>query len=92
MRVKKSVVGLLNPVKLAQEKYLIYQLGSAQMVLAVTGGGVFSNTNNLWTLSEERRDGKKDQDAAQESKLKGLVKDLKGNDKRLLIHAKSTGA
>ena len=55
-------------------------------------GGAFSNDKHLRTLSEERRDGKKDWDAAYKTKLKGLVRDLKGTYKRLLLHTKSTGA
>ena len=62
------------------------------MVRAATGGGAFSNANHLRTLSEERCDGKKDRDVVYESRLKGLVSNLKGTDKRLLLRAKSTGA
>ena len=57
----------------------------------MTGGGAFSNADYLRTLSEERRYRKKDQDVAYESRLKGLVRDLKGNDKHLLLRANSTG-
>ena len=92
MSVKKSGLGILNPATLAQENYLSYQRGSAELVWAVAGGGGLSNADHLWNLCEEKRDGKKDRDAAHESKLKGLVSDLKGTDKRLLIRAKSTGA
>ena len=92
MPVKKSVMGLLNPVTSAKEKYLISQRGSTEMGWTVTGGGSFSNSDHLRTLSEERRDGNKDQDVIQESRLKGLVRYLKGTDKRLILRAKSTGA
>ena len=44
-----------------------------ELIRAMTGGGVFSNYDHLRTLVEERRDGKKDQDDANETKLKGLV-------------------
>ena len=54
-----------------------------ELVRAVTGG--FSNADHLWTLSEERRDGKKDQYTAYKTKLKGLVCNLKGTDKRLIL-------
>ena len=47
--------------------------------------------NKVITLSEERRDRNKDQDAVYESKLKGLVSDIKSTDKRLILRAKSTG-
>ena len=92
MTVKKSGLGFLNPVTSAQEKYLISQRGSTELVWAVTGGEALSNTDNLHMLGEERRGRKKDREAAYKTKLKGLVCDLKGNDKRLIIRTKSTGA
>ena len=91
MPVKKSGLGLLNAVTSAQEKYLISHQGSKELVRTVTVGDAFSNADHLWTLSEEQRDDKKDRDAAYESKLKGLLNDLKGTNKRLLLRAKSTG-
>ena len=57
----------------------------------MTGGGAFSNANHLQTIWEEIRDGKKDQDTVYKTKLKGLVRDLKGTNKRLILRAKSTG-
>ena len=57
----------------------------------VTGGGIFSNTDHLWTLSEERRNGNKSQNDVHESILRALVSDIQGNDKRLLLCAKITG-
>ena len=89
---KKYRLGLLNPVTSSQENYLSSQRGSAELVRAVTGGGEFSNAEHLRTLCEERRDGKKDQDAAYKTKLKGLLSDFKVTDKRLILCAKSTGA
>ena len=92
MPVKKSGLGLLNPVTSAQDKYLISQRGSAELVRAVTGGGAFSNADHRRTISEERCDRKKDRDDSYETKIKGLVRYLQVNDKRLLLRAKSTGA
>ena len=51
MPVKKSGLGFLNPVTSAQENYLSYTQGSAELVRAGNGGGVFSNADNLQTLS-----------------------------------------
>ena len=62
--VKKSGLGLLSQVTSAKEKYLISQWGSTELIRSVTGGGAFSNADHLRHLSEERRDGKKDRDAA----------------------------
>ena len=58
----------------------------------MTGGGGFSNADHFRTLSKEQRDGKESWDVAYESRLKGLVSNLKGTYKRLLIRAKITGA
>ena len=90
--VKESGLGLLNPVTSAQEKYLSSNRGSVELVQAVTGGGAFSNANNLRTLSEERRDVKKDRDAVYKTNLKGLLRDLKGTYKGLIILSKCTCA
>ena len=92
MPVKKYGLGLMNPVTSAHEKYLSSQRGSAELVRDVTGGGAFSNANHLRILSEEVLNGNKDRDAVYKSKLKGLVRNLKGTDKRLLIRSKITGA
>ena len=87
---KKARLGLLNPVTPENKKYLRSQRGSVELVRAMTGGGVFSNTDHLWALIKERRDRKKDRDAVYETKLKGLVCDLKGTRNRLILRAKST--
>ena len=63
-----------------------------ELVRGVLGGGAFSDADHIQTLSEERRDGKKDRGAAYKSKFKGLVSDLTGTDKCLLLREKSTGA
>ena len=60
--------------------------------MTMTGGRSLSNADHLQTLSKERCDRKKYQDIAHKSRLEVLVWDIKGNDKRLLLRAKSTGA
>ena len=55
-------------------------------------GGGFSNADHIRTLNKEQRDGMKDQDDVYESKLKGLVRNLKGIYKPLLLRAKIKGA
>ena len=92
MQVKKSVLGLLNSVTSAQEKYLSSIRGSEELVYSMTGGGAFSNSDHLWTLNEERCERNKSWDVAYKSRLKGLVSNLQGTDKCLLLHTKSTGA
>ena len=92
MSVSKDSLGLLNPVTSNQDKYLRSTQGSKEVVRAVMGGGGFSNANRLQNLSEERRERKEAWDVAYESRLKGLVRDIKGTDKPLLIRAKITGS
>ena len=56
----------------------------------MTEGEELSNAEHLRTLREEMRDGQKDREVANETKLKGLIRDLKGTENRLIIQAKST--
>ena len=58
----------------------------------MTGGGELSNADQLWTISEEKRDEKEARDVAYKSILKGLASNIKGTKKRLIIHDKSTGS
>ena len=55
-------------------------------------GGFFSNANHLYMIGEERHYRQKDQEVANKTKLKGLVQDLKGTDRHLILWAKNTGA
>ena len=50
MPVKKSGLGLLNPVMSAKEKYISSQRGSAELIWAVTGEGALSNADHLLAL------------------------------------------
>ena len=52
MPVKKSGLGLLNPVTSAKDEYLSSQRGSVELIKAVAGGGEFSNADHIQTLSE----------------------------------------
>ena len=76
----------------ANEKYPSSQRGSAELIWTVTRGGALSNSDHLRTLGEERRDGQKDREVVNETKIEGLVRDLKVTDRRLIIRAKNTGA
>ena len=57
MPVKKTGLGLLNPVKSAKEKYLSLQRTGVGIIRAVTEGGALSNADCLLTLREEICDG-----------------------------------
>ena len=50
------------------------------------------NADHLRTLGEGRCDRKKDREATNKTKIKGLVRNLKGTNKCLILRAKSTGA
>ena len=65
--------------------------GSAELIRSTKGGG-FYNADHLQTLREKRRDIKKDREAPYKTKLKGLVCNLKGTDKPLILCAKCIGA
>ena len=52
------------------------------------GGGAFTNADHLRTLREEQRDRKKGPDVSYKSRLKGLVRNIKGTDKCLLLRTK----
>ena len=62
------------------------------MIRSVTGEGEHSNADHLLALSEEMRDGQKIQDYVNNAKIKELVVDLDVTDRRLILHAKNTGA
>ena len=63
-----------------------------ELIRSVKGGGSFSNSDNLWKLGEERCDIQKYREVTNETKLNGLVQDLKGANRHLIIRAKITGA
>ena len=50
-QVKKSGLGLLNPMISEKEKYLSYQWGSKELIWAVTGGGGHSTTLTTYCCS-----------------------------------------
>ena len=88
------IVGALStmPVKKSGLVLLGSQQEGVELIQAVMGVGAFSNADQLETLGKERRDGKKYWEAAYETKLQDLVRDLKGTNRRLILRAKSTGA
>ena len=92
MPIKMSGMGLLNPVTSLKEKHLSSQRVITELIRAMMGRRAFFNDNQILTLGEERRDGKKYQEVANKTKLKGLVRDLNGTDRRLILRAKITGA
>ena len=63
-----------------------------ELIRAVNGRGVFSNANHLQSLLEEICDRQKDREVANKTKLQGLVQDLKGTKRRLIIRTESIGA
>ena len=49
---KKSGSGLLNPVTSEKDKYLISQRATTELIRYLTGGGAFSNSDQLLELME----------------------------------------
>ena len=92
MPIKKSRLGLLNPVTAVKEKYLSSQRASAELICALTEGGALYNADHLLAPRQERRDGQENRDGANDTILKGLVGDIKCTDQRPTLRAKNTGA
>ena len=59
MPVKKSGLGLLNPVTSANKKYPSLQWASTELIQDVKGRGELSNADHLLSLREERIDRQK---------------------------------
>ena len=55
-------------------------------------GGGFSNANHLMALGEDSSDEKKNRDDANNTTLKGLVRDLQSTYQPLILRAKNIGA
>ena len=52
----------------------------------------FSTADRIQAVKRGRRDGKKERDAVNDTKLYGIVSDQGTFEKRLFLHAKHTGA
>ena len=92
MTVKKYGLGLMNPVTSVKENYLRSQRSSAELIQDVLRGGAFYHVNYLLKLREEMSDGQKNMDGVNDATLKGLFRDLKGTNRRLILRSKNTGA
>ena len=62
------------------------------MIGAVTVERSFFTTKFSTLLLPGRRDGQKMQDYANEAKLKGIVKDRRATDRRLILRANNIGS
>ena len=87
MPVKKSGLGLLNPITSVNDKCLSFQRARADLM----GEGAFSNANRLLALREESHDEQKNQDDDNDAKLKGLVRDLYSTYFCLILCTENTG-
>ena len=58
----------------------------------MTREGELANADHLLALMEERRHGQRSRDDVNDAKLKELVEDLDGTNRRLILRAKNTGA
>ena len=92
MPVKKSNLCLQNLVTSANDKYLSLLREISEMIGYVMGTSTFSTANHLLVLREERCEGLKIQDDANNAKLKGLINDHKSPGGRLVLRAKNTGS
>ena len=69
MPVKKYVMGLLSSVMSSNKRYISLKCSSTELIRSMVGRGAFSNADHLLDLREERRDGKKNQDDVNVTKL-----------------------
>ena len=69
LNVKKSGMGLQNPVTSAAEKYTSLLRESWDIIGAVTGDKGFPTDDHIWAVKEDRREGKKYQYDANDTKL-----------------------
>ena len=74
------------------KNYISSKCEITEFILDVTGEGAFSNANHLLTIKEERRDGDKNRDGINNSKLKDYVTDIDSADWHIIICNKNTGA
>ena len=62
------------------------------MIASVTGGSALSTADHILKILEERRDGQKIRDDANDANLKVLVDELLVPDRLLFLRAKNTGS
>ena len=89
--VKKSGVGLHNPVTSASDKYNSFLRTSYKLIGAVKGDMDFSNDGRICQIKEERQDGKKYRDVANDAKLRVIVGNQGAFEKIISLQAKHTG-
>ena len=92
MPVKKSGLGLQNPVKSMHENYPSSQRAITELIQDVIGEVSFSTYYHFLVIREERSDGQKIWYNANAAKLRGLVEDLKAPYLRIILSAKNTGS
>ena len=68
--VKKSGLGILNPVMSENKKYLSSQRAITELIPDVTREGAFYNSDCLLAPREESNGGQKNQDDVNDAKLK----------------------
>ena len=92
MLVKKSILGLLNPVSSTNKNYLGSQYASTELIQDIMGEGTFSNADYLLALRKERYDIQKSRYYVNSAKLKELFAELDSANQQLILCAKNTGA
>ena len=91
MPVKKAILGLQSPVAPKNKKYPSSQRASTGLIQALMGEIEFSIANHPQALMEERRDGQKIRNDANDAKLGKLVDNLDAPERQLILHAKHMG-
>ena len=90
--VNKDSLGVQNLVTIALDKYTSSLHAIYELIGALTGERVFSTSNHLRDVKEERQDRKKNRENANNVKLGGIVNDQGKFEKCLFLRSKHMGS
>ena len=85
MPIKKSILGLQNPVTSAHKEFESLKRASVNLINVVTGKSEFSTTNHVRAAREEHSEGGKSRDEANNIKLEETLQDLPKTDRIILL-------
>ena len=89
---KKAGLGLQNPTTSADKIFLNSQCASMEIIWDMMGESQLFTADNLLAFREEMSDIQKRRDEANAANIRGLVKNLKAHEPRLILCAKNTGS
>ena len=90
--VKKSGLGLKNPVTSAHKKIDISQRTSIYLVNEVTGESKFSTTDHVIAVRDERSEGGEERNRDNKIKLAETVQECPKLESRIMLHMNNVGS